>query len=150
MGGFQLIHSNHSTSRKLNRRPYKIVKEKLTGTNISLTNFFFRNGSNVYVLNYEKQDGIKHTVIDSGDVYFQDDIVQIFLENDIKLKNIERIIITHGHGDHYGLAYLLAKESGAKILVHKNFQRIIEGKLTGREKKWLNISNISELSRRFI
>ncbi len=71
-------------------------------------------------------------------------MVPIFIENDIEPGNIERIIITHGHGDHYGLAYLLAKESGAKILVHKNFQRIIDGELTKEEKRWLNVSNISE------
>ena len=138
-------NKNRLLSRNIHRKPYKIIKEKLTGTNISLTNFFFRNGANVYVLTYEKQGGIKHTVIDSGDIYYKNEIVPIFIENSIVPGNIERIIITHGHGDHYGSAYLLAKVSGAKILVHKNFQRIIEGEFTEEEKRWINVSNISEL-----
>jgi glyoxylase-like metal-dependent hydrolase (beta-lactamase superfamily II) len=128
------------------RKPYKIVKEKLTG-NINLINFFFRNGANVYVFVYEKQGEIRYTFIDAGDIYFQNAMLPIFIENDINPKNIERIIITHGHGDHYGLAYLLAKESGATILVHKNFQRIIEGALSPEEKRWLNVSNISEIKK---
>ena len=129
------------------RQPYKIVKEKLAGENINLISFYFRNGANVYVLTYKKQGVTRYTVIDAGDIFFKNEMLPIFAENDIHPRNIERIIITHGHGDHYGLAYQLAKVSGATILVHKNFQRIIEGKLNSEEKRWLNISNLSEMKK---
>lgn len=142
-----MSNDDYSISRNTHRKPYKIIEESLTGTNISLKNFFFKNGANVYVFTYENQGAVRHTVIDSGDIYYQKEILKIFVENNINLKNIERIIITHGHGDHYGLAYLLARESGAKILVHQNFQRITKGEFTKEEKRLINLSNIAELKK---
>lgn len=35
-----------------------------------------------------------------------------------RLSDIERIIITHAHADHYGLARTVAEESGARVLIH--------------------------------
>ncbi|HKP87975.1 MAG TPA: MBL fold metallo-hydrolase [Blastocatellia bacterium] len=36
-----------------------------------------------------------------------------------RLKDIKRIIISHAHADHYGLAQLVAEESGASVLIHE-------------------------------
>jgi glyoxylase-like metal-dependent hydrolase (beta-lactamase superfamily II) len=36
----------------------------------------------------------------------------------LSVKDINRIVITHGHVDHFGLARELAEESGAKIYIH--------------------------------
>jgi glyoxylase-like metal-dependent hydrolase (beta-lactamase superfamily II) len=37
----------------------------------------------------------------------------------VSLSSIERILITHGHIDHYGLAKTIASLSGARIFIHK-------------------------------
>ncbi len=36
-----------------------------------------------------------------------------------KLSDIERIIISHAHADHYGLAQLIVEESGATVYIHE-------------------------------
>jgi glyoxylase-like metal-dependent hydrolase (beta-lactamase superfamily II) len=36
-----------------------------------------------------------------------------------KLSDIKRIIISHAHADHYGLAQLIVEESGATVLIHE-------------------------------
>src|SRR5262249_17225855 len=36
-----------------------------------------------------------------------------------KLSDIKRIIISHAHSDHYGLAQLIVEESGATAYIHE-------------------------------
>jgi len=36
-----------------------------------------------------------------------------------RLSDIKRIIISHAHADHYGLAQLIVEESGASVLIHE-------------------------------
>ena len=55
------------------------------------------------------------------------------------------MIITHSHPDHYGLAHILAKQSGAKILVHSNFKGAIEGDRNVLERNLLGLRNPKEL-----
>src|SRR5215831_8388123 len=44
---------------------------------------------------------------------------------DISLKRIQRIILTHTHEDHCGLAATIQRESGARVYVHEwEFQNI--------------------------
>ena len=123
--------------RRLPGDPHRIVREMLSGTSTELTCFFFRHGANMYVFSYEKEGVKKHTFIDAGDSQYRDRISEILTENDINAGNIERIIITHRHRDHCGLADLLAGESGAKILVHSNFRKLVEGVLSIEERRWL-------------
>ena len=84
-------------------------------------------------------------MIDTGDIRHADAISSILQESRIDPKNIEGIIITHSHPDHYGLAYLLVKGSSAKILVHSNFKSVIDGDRTNFERGWLGLRNPREL-----
>jgi hypothetical protein len=124
---------------------YKIVHEQLGADGTELTNIYFRYGGNFFVFSY-LQDGVKkYTLIDTGDIRHSNDLSAILAESRIDPKNIERIIITHSHPDHYGLAYLLVKGSAAKILVHANFKSVIEGDRTNFERSWLGLHNPREL-----
>lgn len=125
--------------------PYRIVKERLKGSNTDLTSFFFHHGANVYVFSYEKEGVRRHTFIDTGDSQYRNQILPILIENDINPAEIERIVITHRHPDHCGLADLLARESGAKILVHSNFSSFVEGEINQEERSWLGGFNPSQL-----
>ena len=131
--------------RRLPGDPHRIVRERLSGTSTELTSFFFRHGANMYVFSYEKEGVRKHTFIDAGDSQYRSRISDILTENDISPGNIERIIITHRHRDHCGLADLLAGESGAKILVHSNFRSFVEGTISIEERRWLGDLDPSRL-----
>ncbi|MFC2034531.1 MBL fold metallo-hydrolase [Chloroflexota bacterium] len=117
--------------------PYRIVREQLNDTGTDLTSFYFRYGGNFYVFSYQNEGTRKHTVVDAGDLRYRNQILSILLDNGVNPVAIERIIITHRHHDHCGLADLLAKESGAKILVHSNFKHFVEGQLTELERRWI-------------
>ncbi len=124
---------------------YEIIKERLAGSSALLTTFRFRRGANFYVFSYEKEGVTKHTFIDSGDSWYRNQILLILAENNINPANIERIIITHRHSDHCGLADLLARESKAKILAHSSFRSFVEGAVAKEEQRWLSGFNPSRL-----
>ena len=128
------IKSNRGRSSKY---PHRVVKERLSDGNTEITDFFFRYGANVYVFSYEKEGEIKHTFIDTGYTSHRDKIFPIFIQNGINMNNIERIILTHRHPDHCGLAALLAGKSGGKILAHANFKSFVEGDISPMERRWL-------------
>ena len=132
--------------RKSTVRPYAIEKESLVDNNSKLTGFFFHQGGNIYVFSYKKKGTIKHTLIDAGDLYYRNHILSILRENKVDPANIENIIITHRHTDHSGLAYTLAKESCAKILVHSNFKSFIENDISPEERRWFGNFNNHLLS----
>jgi glyoxylase-like metal-dependent hydrolase (beta-lactamase superfamily II) len=122
--------------RKSRRGLVIAVKEKLDGVNVDLTSLFCRHGANVYILTYQKNGARRHTFIDAGDSRYQNRILPMLAENGVEPANIERIIITHGHPDHYGLAYLLAKESKAKVTVQSSFASCVDGETGQRERRW--------------
>ena len=124
---------------------YKIVREQLGANGISLTGIYFRYGGNIYIFSYPKDGVTRHTLIDTGDRRHRDSILSILTENKIDPKAIETMIITHSHPDHYGLAHILAKQSGAKILVHSNFKGAIEGDRNVLERNLLGLRNPKEL-----
>ncbi|MFC1946999.1 MBL fold metallo-hydrolase [Chloroflexota bacterium] len=132
--------------RKSSVSPYAIEKESLVDNSSKLTGFFFHQGGNIYVFSYKKKGTIKHTLIDAGDLYYRNYIFSILRENEINPANIENIIITHRHTDHSGLAYTLAKESRAKILVHSNFKSFIENDISPEERRWFGNFNNHLLS----
>jgi hypothetical protein len=130
---------------KMKTPEYTIVHEQLGADGPQLTSIYFRFGGNFFIFSYP-QDGItKHTLIDTGDIRHAGTISSILRESHIDPQNIERIIITHSHPDHYGLAYLLVKGSDAKILVHANFKNVIEGNRTNFERRWLGLHDPEEL-----
>jgi hypothetical protein len=118
------------------KKPYSIVKETLKGTSITLVSFYFNNSANVYAFSYEKEGKIKHTLVDSGDPFYRHEILSILRENNIDPANIERILITHSHPDHLGLADVVAGESGAPILVEESFKKVIEGNVDTEERRF--------------
>jgi glyoxylase-like metal-dependent hydrolase (beta-lactamase superfamily II) len=121
----------------LKEDPYKVTSEFLDKSGTELTCFFFRLGANFYVFSYDSEGLRKHTFIDTGDRMYRDRMLSILKKHRINPSHIERIIITHRHNDHCGLADLLAGESGAEILVHSNFRDFIEGKFSEAERVWL-------------
>lgn len=44
----------------------------------------------------------------------------------LSFRRIRRLILTHGHADHYGLAARIVKASGAQVLAHEGDARFIE------------------------
>ncbi|MCX6006372.1 MAG: MBL fold metallo-hydrolase, partial [Chloroflexi bacterium] len=125
-------HRQHKTdkknksARRSGGNPCSITRERLKGTDADLTSFHFLHDGNFYVFSYEKGGKRNHTFIDTGDFRYRDQIVPILTDNGIDPANIERIIISHRHPDHSGLAEILARQSKAKILVHSNFRAFVE------------------------
>ena len=126
---------------------HTIVHEKLSTNGTELTSIYFRYGGNIYVFSYQKEGMRRHTLIDAGDLRYSSEISSILLENGIDPKAIERIIITHHHPDHCGLAHILAQESGAQILVHSNFKDFVEGKMSEIERRWQGPYDPAELKK---
>jgi len=122
---------------RLKEDPYLITSERLNGADTGLTCFFFNLGANFYVFSYDSHGVRRHTLIDTGDPMYRDRIWSLLTDNNINPEHIERIIITHRHHDHCGLADLLSRKSGAKILVHSNFRQFIEGPLSEMDRMWL-------------
>ncbi|MGB5157531.1 MBL fold metallo-hydrolase [Desulfobacterium sp. N47] len=59
------------------------------------------------------------TIIDPG-LYYQpaeDFLNRSLKESGLELKDIKRIVITHGHPDHYGIAGKIQREAGSEVLV---------------------------------
>jgi glyoxylase-like metal-dependent hydrolase (beta-lactamase superfamily II) len=117
--------------------PYKVTSDPVDDAGTVLTCFFFNRGANLYVFSYHHKGARRHTLIDTGDPMYRDRIGSILANQGINPEGIERIIITHRHHDHCGLADLLALKSGAIILVHANFRNFIEGPLTAEDRLWL-------------
>ena len=126
---------------------HTVTKERLSDNSTELTSFYFRPGANVYVFSYEKSGTRRHTFIDSGDMSYSDQILPLLHENNIDSANIDRIIITHRHRDHIGLAGLLAGRSGAKIMVHANLQGFVEGSVNPEELRWMGGLDPTELQK---
>ena len=123
----------------------KTIHEQLGPGGLELTSIYFRYGGNIYIFSYQKDGVRKHTLIDTGDKRHSDSIMPLLEEANVDPKAIERIIITHSHPDHYGLAHILAKPSGATIMVHHNFEDAIEANRNIFERNLLGLRNPQEL-----
>ena len=136
--------------REVTRRtigdPHIIAQERLGDGDTRLTSFFFRLGANVYVLSYTRNGARKHTLVDAGDSRYEDRLIPLLAENGIETAGIERIVITHSHPDHFGVAHLLARESGARIVVHASFRRIVEGGVDHARRPWMGHVDPTRLS----
>ena len=130
--------------RKSHRGAIIAVREQLSGANADLISLAFPHGANVYALAYDSGGVRKHTLIDAGDGRYRGQILPVLAENDIDPASIERIIITHGHPDHYGLAYLLANKSGAKIVARSGLKALVEGEKGQAEQDEREIEYLGE------
>ncbi|MEW6184638.1 MAG: MBL fold metallo-hydrolase [Thermodesulfobacteriota bacterium] len=117
--------------------PYKVTSERLNNGDTELTGFFFHRGANFYVFSYGAGEARRHTLIDTADPLYRETIFSILRAHSINPQKIERIIISHRHHDHCGLADTLAQKSGAKILAHANFRKFVDGPLTEMDRLWL-------------
>ena len=72
--------------------------------------------------------GSKPILIDTGYKNCEDKIIKAIEASGVNPKDIELIIITHGHNDHFGSAKALWEKLGAKIAIHKkDVDNIIKG-----------------------
>ncbi|MBI5167635.1 MAG: MBL fold metallo-hydrolase [candidate division NC10 bacterium] len=78
---------------------------------------------NIYLL---KGRGL--TLIDSGPNTEEawEALVKGFDRIGASMKDLHRVIITHGHSDHYGLAARIASKSGAEVWAHAADQKMVE------------------------
>lgn len=53
----------------------------------------------------------------------------------LKIEDVQRIIITHAHADHYGLAAEIARASGAEVWAHRHNQAMLEAYETIRAQR---------------
>ena len=53
----------------------------------------------------------------------------------LKIEDLQRIIITHAHADHYGLAAEIARASGAEVWAHRHNQALLENSETTRAQR---------------
>lgn len=92
---------------------------------------FFEAGGPANVFLIEDEDG-RFTLFDTG-VGTADGITALrgqAAEQGLDLRRLSRIIVSHGHVDHFGNAQLLAEESGAPVHVHA----LDRAKVLGRER----------------
>lgn len=76
---------------------------------------------------YLWRDGRDLTLVDAGDVHAADAI-----EGGVRLLGLDpgrirRIVLTHGHRDHYGAAQELSDRHGAEILAHRLDAPVVRG-----------------------
>lgn len=67
-------------------------------------------------------------MIDTGpnNEYTFEFLKQELRRNETDISAIDRILITHGHVDHYGLAKQISKASGAEVFVHKADEDLVK------------------------
>lgn len=68
--------------------------------------------SNVHVVKTQAP-----VLIDAGTLGDMDDLSRAFEEYGVRAKSIGLVVLTHGHGDHAGLAFDLRRTTGAKIML---------------------------------
>ncbi|MFE3941906.1 MBL fold metallo-hydrolase [Streptomyces sp. NPDC059118] len=76
---------------------------------------------------YLWRDGADLTLIDAGDINAAPAIEDGVRSLGLDPGHISRIVITHGHIDHYGAAQELADRHGAEIMAHRLDAAVIRG-----------------------
>ncbi|MEU1495768.1 MBL fold metallo-hydrolase [Streptomyces sp. NPDC005776] len=78
---------------------------------------------------YLWRDGAELTLIDAGDLNAAPAIEDAVRGLGLDPARIARIVITHGHRDHYGAAQELADRHGAEILAHRLDAPVVRGEV---------------------
>lgn len=97
---------------------------------ISLSNTAFEGSNNVYLF----ADGSETVLVDTGDGTdsTRDQLQDGLSEYGVSFADIDRMILTHWHTDHVGLAGAIQAESGASVHVHT----ADAGLVGGDEREW--------------
>lgn len=70
--------------------------------------------------------GNKNTIIDTGMVQTAGLLKKALAEHAIGFSDIDQIIVTHGHPEHYGAAKKIVKAGRAKVIAHAEDRALIE------------------------
>ena len=60
-----------------------------------------------------------------------------------RLEDVERLIITHGHIDHFGLAHTVKQRSGAKLFLYTDERRMVEDFVETHKKMFARYRELS-------
>ncbi len=90
---------------------------------------------NVYAARDPQRDGL--TLVDCGP---RTSLARAALDAGLaalgySVRDVRRILVTHAHADHYGLAASLVSESGARVLTHPFNQPMLEAYVEERERR---------------
>ena len=102
----------------------RTVPEGMDVTRISLGNTVFEGENNAYLL-----DGDVTTLVDVGasTANVRADLLDGLSAADVSVPDLDRILLTHWHSDHTGLAGELQAESGATVFAHEDDLPLIAG-----------------------
>ncbi|MEV5260434.1 MBL fold metallo-hydrolase [Streptomyces anulatus] len=87
---------------------------------------------------YLWRDGTELTLIDAGDIDAAAAIEDAIRTLGLDPAGIRRIVITHGHRDHYGAAQELADRHGAEIIAHALDTPVVRGERPAPEPDLLD------------
>lgn len=98
---------------------------------IQLSNFSFEGDNNVYLFD----DGPETVLVDTGDWMDEtrDQLATALAERGLEFADIDRILLTHWHGDHVGLARTIQADSGAEVYVHEADAPLVAGETAAWE-----------------
>ncbi len=85
------------------------------------------------------------SLIDTGTKQTAGILKKALKEHGLAFSDINQIIITHGHGDHFGAAKMIARGGSAHVIVHAEDRALIEKGhdiLTKKYKQFLKLMNI--------
>ena len=92
---------------------------------IQLSNMTFEGDNNVYLFD----DGPETVLVDTGDwmADTREGLVSALGDYGLTFADVDRIFLTHWHGDHVGLASDIQAESGASVHVHEADAPLVAG-----------------------
>ncbi len=105
---------------------------------IQLSNFSFEGDNNVYLFD----DGPETVLVDTGDWMTETrrSLESELSSHGVAFADVDRIFLTHWHGDHAGLASEIQAESGAPVHLHAADAPLV----AGDEEAWAELGDLQE------